>query len=240
MSCSCEGPWFSSKDYTTNMFLLKVVSYFLKIGLVQISINHETLFKVCYVRIHVDISSTLISLNLRPSPSSVKWTWTVSAFFDEWEILECNGHGPWVSCEVALRGLFSVAVTNVPIWMNVLFHIHQSRSHRFHPHNPNPFAKQRHEREERRACGARRVQFCTRSWIDRGGIILNNLCCGDFLLFRNTGKTKNNISGLSCYNDDDGGGQRSEGATRLDPSQSGWAHLCQTAVRPRASWQASC
>ena len=79
--------------------------------------------------------------------------------------------------------------------MNVLFHIHSSWSHRFHPHNPNPFALQRHEgeegrEEERRACGVGRVQFCTRSWIDRGDIVLNNLCCGDFPLLRNTRKTK--------------------------------------------------
>ena len=32
------------------------------------------------------------------SPPSVKWTWLYFLFFDQWELLLCNGHGPLVLC----------------------------------------------------------------------------------------------------------------------------------------------
>ena len=39
---------------------------------------------------------------LRPPSSSVKWTWKVLALLTNERILECNGHGPSILCEVGL------------------------------------------------------------------------------------------------------------------------------------------
>ena len=46
----------------------------------QTSADHETLFVVCYVELHVDFSSKITFWVLRPSLSSVKGTRTVSTF----------------------------------------------------------------------------------------------------------------------------------------------------------------
>lgn len=123
----------------------------------------------------------------------------------------------------AFRGLFSLAVTNVHKWMNVPFHIHRSRSHRFHPHNPNPFAEHRHEVEG----GEELAEHTEFDFVNAHQLIEETLfstVCGVAISHFSEApekKKKKNTSSLSCCNDDDGGGQCSEGATRLDPTQSG-------------------
>ena len=52
----------------------------LKVGLTQIPVDHAPLSIVRHVGLHVDFSSTNFFLTFRPSPPSVKWTWTVSTF----------------------------------------------------------------------------------------------------------------------------------------------------------------
>ena len=49
-------------------------AYLLEVGLAQILADHEALSIACHVELHVLLWA------FRPSPSSVKWTWTVSAF----------------------------------------------------------------------------------------------------------------------------------------------------------------
>ena len=49
-------------------------AYLLEVGLTQILADHEALSIACHVELHVLLWA------FRPSPSSVKWTWTVSAF----------------------------------------------------------------------------------------------------------------------------------------------------------------
>ena len=44
----------------------------MEVGLTQIPADHETLSMVCHVGILVDLSSMIISLDLRLSPSSVE------------------------------------------------------------------------------------------------------------------------------------------------------------------------
>ena len=72
--------------------------YFLGVGLMQIWADHETLHVVCHVGIHVDFSSMIISLD----PCTLTFYCGVDldnlGLFDQWEILECNDHGPSVSC----------------------------------------------------------------------------------------------------------------------------------------------
>jgi hypothetical protein len=61
--CNCEGYWFLSKSRTTNMVCWNLrQAYLLKADLMQSSTNNETLFIVCHVGIHVDLSSMIISL----------------------------------------------------------------------------------------------------------------------------------------------------------------------------------
>ena len=57
----------------------------------QISADHETLFINYHVRIHVDLSSTIISLG--------PWAFTFWCGVNLDNLnLECNGHKPSVSC----------------------------------------------------------------------------------------------------------------------------------------------
>jgi hypothetical protein len=51
----------------------------LEVGLMQIPVDHAPLSIVRHVGLHVDFSSTNFFGAFRPSPPSVKWTWTVSA-----------------------------------------------------------------------------------------------------------------------------------------------------------------
>ena len=73
-------------------------AYLLEVNLTQILADHETLFIVYNVRIYVDFSSIIITLCPYAFHPLV---WSESDdlnFFDQWEILNCNGHGPLVSC----------------------------------------------------------------------------------------------------------------------------------------------
>ena len=71
-----------SKVLDSNMVCWNLChAYLLEVGLMQILVEHETLSIICHVGIHVDFSSMVITLALKPSPSSVKWTWTFSAFW---------------------------------------------------------------------------------------------------------------------------------------------------------------
>jgi hypothetical protein len=54
--------------------------HLLEVGLTQIPEDHAPLSIVRHVELHVDFSSTNFLGGFRPSPPSVKWTWTVSAF----------------------------------------------------------------------------------------------------------------------------------------------------------------
>jgi hypothetical protein len=56
-------------------------AHLLEVGMTQILVDHAPFSITCHVGLHVDFSSTnFFFLTFRPSPSSVKWTWTVSAF----------------------------------------------------------------------------------------------------------------------------------------------------------------
>ena len=82
--CCYEGPRISSKGHINCLTYLVCWSlhqaYFLELGLIQISVEHETIFVICHVGIHVNFSFMIILWALRPSPSSAKWTWVVVAF----------------------------------------------------------------------------------------------------------------------------------------------------------------
>jgi len=52
----------------------------LDVGLTQILVDHAPLSIVSHVGLHVDFPSTNFIWAFRPSPPSVKWTWTISAF----------------------------------------------------------------------------------------------------------------------------------------------------------------
>ena len=65
----------------------------------RIPTNDEILSIVRHIRIHFDFLWTLY----RASPSSVEWTYPGLDRFDQWEILERNGHRAFsLVCEVAL------------------------------------------------------------------------------------------------------------------------------------------
>ena len=89
--CICEGSSLSSKGRTS--FLAYMVwhnlcqDYLLEVDLMQIMGDHETLFIVWHVKIHIDFSFMTIyeSLGLH----LLVW----SELFDQWEILDCNDHG---------------------------------------------------------------------------------------------------------------------------------------------------
>jgi hypothetical protein len=55
-------------------------AHLLEVGLTQFSVDHAPWSIVRHVGLHVDFSSTNVFWAIRPSPPSVKWTWTVSAF----------------------------------------------------------------------------------------------------------------------------------------------------------------
>jgi hypothetical protein len=50
------------------------------VALTQIPADHAPLSTTCHVGLHVNFSFVDFSLDLWPSPSSVKWTWMVSSF----------------------------------------------------------------------------------------------------------------------------------------------------------------
>ena len=51
----------------------------------------------CHVGIHVDFTSIMHSYLYRILKHSVKWTWTSSTLFHQWQCLKCNGRGLPVS-----------------------------------------------------------------------------------------------------------------------------------------------
>ena len=70
----------------------------LEVGLTQISADRETLIIVC----HIDILCRFFIHGNFFEPLGLQllaWSELDSlGIFDQWEILECNGHGPWVLC----------------------------------------------------------------------------------------------------------------------------------------------
>ena len=68
-------------------------AHLLEVGPTKIPRDHESLFIIR----HVDFSSMESSRAFRPSSSYVKWTWTTPPL-DQWELLDCNGHGPSMLC----------------------------------------------------------------------------------------------------------------------------------------------
>ena len=62
--CNCEGLKYSSKGRIIDMVCWNLhQAYLLRMGLVQIPTDHETMFIVYHVRVHVDSSSTIIFLS---------------------------------------------------------------------------------------------------------------------------------------------------------------------------------
>ena len=71
------NPLSSPKRHTTNTICQNILqTYLLGVGVTQITANHETLFIIC----HVEFFSFFLFFfrwAYRPSPSIVKWTWTI-------------------------------------------------------------------------------------------------------------------------------------------------------------------
>ena len=73
-------------------------AHLLKAGLLKISGDHETLFIVCHVGLHVDFSSMKSSSGLQTFTFKCEMNLDGLHPFDQWELLDCNGHGPSVLC----------------------------------------------------------------------------------------------------------------------------------------------
>ena len=69
--------------------------HLLEVGLTKIPGDHETLSIVRHVWFHVDFSSMKSYLGLY-----FTFGCDVNSLypFSQWEILDCNGHGPYVLC----------------------------------------------------------------------------------------------------------------------------------------------
>ena len=98
--CKYEGPWLSSKGHIMTygeshfyrnwyVCLNLCQAHLLEVDLMQIPVCHNILFIICHCK---------NPWALRLPPSSVKWTLNVMDLFNQWEILECNGHKPSISC----------------------------------------------------------------------------------------------------------------------------------------------
>ena len=67
-------------------------------GLTQILGDHETLSIVCYVGLHVDFSSMKSSSGLQAFTFVCEVNFNGLRPFNQWELLDCNGHGPSALC----------------------------------------------------------------------------------------------------------------------------------------------
>ena len=61
---NCEGPWFSTDQLLVDMIYQKLHhAYVLEMAMAHIPIDHEIWYVACHVGVHVDFSSTIISLD---------------------------------------------------------------------------------------------------------------------------------------------------------------------------------
>jgi hypothetical protein len=83
-------------------------AHLLEVGLTQIPVDHAPLSTTCHVGLHVDSSSRTFLRAFRPSPPSVKWTWTVSAFFTNESSYIAMVRAFSLVCEVAFNQLLVI------------------------------------------------------------------------------------------------------------------------------------
>ena len=73
-------------------------AHLLEVGLTKIPGDHETLSIVRHVGLHVDFSSMKFFLVLQAFTFMCEMNLEGLLPFDQWKLLDCNGHGLLVLC----------------------------------------------------------------------------------------------------------------------------------------------